>query len=169
MKKCITWLDQWGEEFCVSVMLALLVGLLGSEVISRFVFGRSFSWMEELCRYLFVWSSYLGVSIAVKRKEQLRVLMLMGILEKHFPKVVKVCYVVSELTFTVFCILVFYYSIGMLQNMTKFKQVSASLEIDVMYAYLIIPISMVLTAFRTIQTLYRDYKKGTLHFEAREG
>ena len=35
-------------------MLALLVLLLGMEVFSRFLLGKSFSWMEELCRYLFV-------------------------------------------------------------------------------------------------------------------
>ena len=168
MSKCIRWLDQWGEEFCVSVMLSLLIILLGTEVFSRFLLGRSFSWIEELCRYLFVWSSYLGVAIAVKRKEQLRVLMLVNLLGKRFPKLVKVLYVLSEISFTVFCLLVFYYSLGMMENMSRFKQVSASLEINVMYAYLIIPISMALTAFRTIQVLWRDLKNGTLRFEARE-
>ena len=143
--KVLRWLDEWAEEFCVSIMLSLLILLLGTEVFSRFLLSKSFSWIEELCRYLFVWASYLGVAIAVKRKEQLRVLMLMDTLEKHFPRLVKVCYVVSELSFAVFCVLVFYYSINMLENMTRFKQVSASLEINVMYAYLIIPISMAVT------------------------
>ena len=146
------------EEFCVSIMLSLLILLLGTEVFSRFLLSKSFSWIEELCRYLFVWASYLGVAIAVKRKEQLRVLMLMDTLEKHFPRLVKVCYVVSELSFAVFCVLVFYYSINMLENMTRFKQVSASLEINVMYAYLIIPISMAVTTFRVLQGLYRDFR-----------
>ena len=108
-----------------------------------------------------------GVAIAVKRKEQLRVLMLMDTLEKHFPRLVKVCYVVSELSFAVFCVLVFYYSINMLENMTRFKQVSASLEINVMYAYLIIPISMAVTTFRVLQGLYRDFRNHTLHFQGR--
>ena len=166
--RILRWLDQWAEEFCVSVMLSLLIMLLGTEVFSRFLLGRSFSWIEELCRYLFVWSSYLGVAIAVKHKEQLRVLMLMDTLEKHFPRLVKVCYVLSEISFAVFCLLVFYYSINMLENMSRFKQVSASLEIDVMYAYLIIPISMVITTFRVVQGLCRDFKNHTLRFQGRE-
>jgi len=169
MSKCIRWLDAWAEEFVVSIMLALLVLLLGSEVVSRFLLSRSFSWMEELCRYLFVWSCYFGVAIAVKHKEQLRVLILMNILEKHFPRLTKVCYLVSELSFCVFCILVFYYSIGMMENMTRFKQVSASLEINMLYAYSIILISMAITVFRILQSLYRDCKSGTLRFESREG
>ena len=52
MSGILRWLDDWAEEFCVSVMLALLVLLLGMEVFSRFLLGKSFSWMEELC-YLF--------------------------------------------------------------------------------------------------------------------
>jgi|GEM_PF-669874 len=126
MSGILRWLDDWAEEFCVSVMLALLVLLLGMEVFSRFLLGKSFSWMEELCRYLFVWSSYIGVAIAVKHKEQLRILMFMDVLKKRFPQLVRILYVVSELTFTVFCALVFYYSLGMLENMIRFKQVSAS-------------------------------------------
>ena len=168
MSGILRWLDDWAEEFCVSVMLALLVLLLGMEVFSRFLLGKSFSWMEELCRYLFVWSSYIGVAIAVKHKEQLRILMFMDVLKKRFPQLVRILYVVSELTFTVFCALVFYYSLGMLENMIRFKQVSAALEINVMYAYLIIPISMALTIFRTLQGLCRDIRNNTLEFESRE-
>ena len=136
MSGILRWLDDWAEEFCVSVMLALLVLLLGMEVFSRFLLGKSFSWMEEL--------------------------------KKRFPQLVRILYVVSELTFTVFCALVFYYSLGMLENMIRFKQVSAALEINVMYAYLIIPISMALTIFRTLQGLYRDIRNNTLEFESRE-
>ena len=113
MSGILRWLDDWAEEFCVSVMLALLVLLLGMDLFSRFLLGKSFSWMEELCRYLFVWSSYIGVAIAVKHKEQLRILMFMDVLKKRFPQLVRILYVVSELTFTVFCALVFYYSLGM--------------------------------------------------------
>ena len=37
-----------------------------------------------------------------------------------------------------------------------------------MYAYLIIPISMALTVFRTLQGLLRDIRNNTLRFETRE-
>lgn len=164
MQKCIKWLDEWGEEFIVSVMLAFLIGILALGVSARFLAGKSFPWVEEVCSYLFIWSSYIGIAIAVKRKEQLRVLILMDLLKKRFPTLVKVCYILSEIIFAGFCIAVFYFSLGMLENMTVFPQVSAALEIDVFYAYLIIPVSMALTAFRTLQTVYRDYKNHTLRY-----
>ena len=165
---CIRWLDTWGEEVVVSFFLGLLVLLLGVEVFSRFLLGKSFTWIEEVCRYLFVWGTYIGVAVAVKRKEQLRILMFMDILKKYSPKAASICFVISELIFAGFCAAVFYYSLNLIDNMSRFKQVSAALEIDVKYAYMIIPISMGLTVFRTLQGLYRDFKNGTLRYEARE-
>ena len=165
MLNTIRWIDKWGEEFFVSCMLTLLILLLGTEVFSRFLLDKTFTWIEELCRYLFVWSSYMGVAIAIKHKEQLRVLILIDLLKKLSPRLVKITYIISELSFTAFCLAIFYYSLGMIKNMTQFKQVLASLEIDVMYAYLIIPISMFIAAFRTLQVLYRDFISGNLTFE----
>ncbi len=112
MKKYIRWLDKWGEEAFVSTMLAFLIGILAIGVFSRFLMNKSFPWVEEVCSYLFIWSSYI--------------------------------------------------------SMTKFPQVSAALEIDVFYPYLIIPVSMALTAFRTLQTVYRDIKAGTLQYVSKE-
>lgn len=163
----LRWLDEWAEEVVVSAMLATLVLFLGLTVIGRFILSKSFPWSEEFCRYLFVWSSYLGVAIAVKRKEQLRILMLMDLLAVRYPGLVRVLYIISELIFTGFCVAVFYFSIGLMQNMMQYKQVSASLEINMIYPYSIIPISMALTAFRTLQGLYRDFKRGTLYFTSR--
>ena len=40
--KCLQWIDRWGEEFAVSIMLSLLILLLGTEVFSRFLLGKSF-------------------------------------------------------------------------------------------------------------------------------
>ncbi len=164
MRKAIRYLDKWGEEFFVSCMLSLLILLLGTEVFSRFLLGKSFPWIEEMCRYLFVWSSYMGISIAIKHKEQLRVLIIIDILKKFSPKLVKILYIISELSFSAFCLAIFYYSLGMIKNMAQFKQVSASLEIDVMYAYFIIPISMFIAAFRTLQVLYKDFISGSLNY-----
>ena len=149
-------------------MLTLLISLLGIEVVSRFIFGRSFTAIEEVSRYLFIWSTYLGLVIAIKRKEQIRILMFVDLLEKYFPRLFRICYVVSELCFVAFCSAVFWYSLRMLAKMSQFKQVSGSLEIDVKYAYYILPVGMALAVFRTLQGLYRDYARGALRY-AKEG
>lgn len=107
MLNTIRWIDKWGEEFFVSCMLTLLILLLGTEVFSRFLLDKTFTWIEELCRYLFVWSSYMGVAIAIKHKEQLRVLILIDLLKKLSPRLVKITYIISELSFTAFCLAIF--------------------------------------------------------------
>ena len=167
-RKLINWADQWLEEVLVSIMLGLLVVFLGCEVFFRFILSKSFTWMEELCRYLFIWGSYIGIACAIKRKEQIRILCLAEIVKKHYPNVAKGIYIVSELCFTVFCLLIVYYSMGMMENMMRFKQVSGALEINMIYPYSIIPLSMILIAFRTLQRVYKDIKHGTLWYTNQE-
>lgn len=168
LRKFINWMDQWLEEVVVSILLGLLVVFLGAEVFSRFVLGKSFTWMEELCRYMFIWGSYLGIAIAIKRKEQIRILCFASVLKKYYPRAAKVMYVLSELSFTVFCLLIAYYSIGMMENMIRFKQISGALEINMIYPYSIIPLSMLLIAFRTLQRVYKDIKHNTLWYTNQE-
>ena len=56
MKKVIHFLDESLEE---SLLIALLIGMtmiMGIQVVSRYVFGMSLSWSDELTRYMFIWS-----------------------------------------------------------------------------------------------------------------
>ncbi|MBQ8664246.1 MAG: TRAP transporter small permease [Mailhella sp.] len=168
LRRFINWADQWLEEVLVSIMMALLVILLGSEVFSRFILGRSFPWMEELCHYLFIWGSYVGIAVAIKRKEQIRILCLAEVVKKYWPNAAKGMYVVSEICFAIFCLMIVYYSKGMMENMMRFKQVSGALEINMIYPYSIIPLSMILIAFRTLQRVYKDFKNGTLWYTNQE-
>ena len=164
LKKFIRWLDDWFEEVFVSIMLALLIAMLGTEVFSRFVIGKSITWIEELCHYLFIWSSYIGIAVAIKRKEQIRILCLVDFMRKVCPAAVKWMYLASELSFAAFCLYVVYISKGMMDSMVMFPQVSGALEIDMIYAYAIIPASMILVAFRTFQRVWRDWKEGTMDY-----
>lgn len=168
LRKFIIWLDIWFEEVVVSIMLGLLVVFLGAEVFSRFILGHSFTWMEELCRYLFIWGSYIGIAVAIKRKEQVRILCFAEVLRKYCPKAAKGMYILSELCFTAFCLLVVYFSVGMIENMVTFKQISGALEINMIYPYSIIPLSMLIIAFRTLQRVYKDIKHGTLWYTNQE-
>jgi C4-dicarboxylate transporter, DctQ subunit len=57
------------EKFVVVLFLFLIVGLIFSGVLSRFVFHYSIAFTEELARFLFVWGALLGASSAFKTGE----------------------------------------------------------------------------------------------------
>lgn len=66
MKKVLHWLDENLEEFLLVVFLIAMTLIMGIQVLSRYVFGQSLSWSEEITRYLFIWSGFLSVSYCSK-------------------------------------------------------------------------------------------------------
>lgn len=48
--------------------LALLVVVVGAQVVARYVFAAPPSWTDELARWLMVWAGLLGATVAFRRR-----------------------------------------------------------------------------------------------------
>ena len=64
----ITWV--------ASILLGSVVLLMATQVFLRFAFNSPQAWAEEVDRYVFVWSIYLGTLIALIKKTHIRVTFL---------------------------------------------------------------------------------------------
>ena len=60
-------------EKLMALALALIVLLIFSNVVGRYVLGTSFAGAEELSRLLFVWLVFLGAILALRRRAHLGV------------------------------------------------------------------------------------------------
>ena len=47
-------------------LLAVMAALVIVNVISRYVFLYSFTWVEEVTRYMMIWAAFLGVGLALR-------------------------------------------------------------------------------------------------------
>ena len=65
--KILKWLDDNLEETILLVLLVIMTGLMGIQIISRYIFNASLSWSEELTRYLFIWSGFISISYCIKK------------------------------------------------------------------------------------------------------
>jgi len=66
-------------QFIYVVAAALLfaaVTMMAVQIILRAVFAAPMAWSEEVVRYAFVWSVYLGSVVALTRDTHIRVLVL---------------------------------------------------------------------------------------------
>jgi len=54
--------NRWILIVLIGVMAALVVG----NVISRYAFSHSFSWVEEATRYMMIWAAFLGAGPALR-------------------------------------------------------------------------------------------------------
>ena len=73
--KIISFIDKLEEILLVS-MFVLMVLIIFIQVIMRYVFNNSLSWSEELGKFLFVWLSWIGISIGERRNEHIKITML---------------------------------------------------------------------------------------------
>ena len=70
-----------------SILLAGAVGLMTAQVILRFGFNSPKAWAEEVVRYLFIWSVFLGSLIALMRGTHIRVTFLIELAGPKFEAV----------------------------------------------------------------------------------
>ena len=59
--------------YCSSVLLIILSSVVIYTVFMRYIFNMSPAWAEDVPRVLFLWLTYLGVAVATRRGENIRV------------------------------------------------------------------------------------------------
>lgn len=91
-------------QWIVIVLMALLVIDVIWGVITRYAFGQQAKWSEELARFLLVWVSLFGASVAFGLKAHLG---LDYFAEKLHPSAGKLNRVIGSLLSLVFAVVVF--------------------------------------------------------------
>ena len=145
------------ESYVCRVLLATFVCLLFTQIIAREVFGFSFSWIEELSTYMFVWFVYLGACYAAKMGAHNRVTFQFKFLSKRAINYVEG---IADLFWIFFNVYFLYLAYDFVFNkMNKFWK-SQTLGIEMKYIYMILPIAFALMTFRVIQVNYLRLVKG---------
>lgn len=80
MKKIIP--DRFEEVLLVLLLISMIL-VLGVQIIARYVFQNSLTWSEELVRYLFIWSSFLGVPYCINKGASLKVVQFIDYLPRN--------------------------------------------------------------------------------------
>jgi TRAP-type C4-dicarboxylate transport system permease small subunit len=69
----LQFVDEHFEKMFCCAFLMLLVACLGAQIVMRYCFQMGLTWAEELSRFAFVWTIYLGMSLAAKQEQHVRV------------------------------------------------------------------------------------------------
>ena len=60
-------------ELSITVLMAVMVVVAFVQVVLRYVFNDPLAWNEEVARWCFVWMTFLGAALAVKRNAHVRI------------------------------------------------------------------------------------------------
>ena len=67
------------EAVSAALMVAIIVMLFGG-VVTRYVFGRPITWIDEAVSFAFIWVAMLGAVLAMHRNEHLRLTMFVDLM-----------------------------------------------------------------------------------------
>ncbi|WP_434309720.1 TRAP transporter small permease [Hominifimenecus sp. rT4P-3] len=162
MKRILKFLDSHLEEYLIAILLILLTMIMLLQIVMRYVFNNSLSWPEELCRYCFVYITFLTLGYCVQRGSMLRLDIIQEILPKKVWAVLQAMVHLVTLAFFV-CMLV--YSFDLLASMQKTNRVSAALGIPYTYIYLSTVLGFALALIRSIQVICKPMIR---HFSKRK-
>ena len=137
-------------EFVTIIGLVIVVLLIIAQVIGRYVFANPVYWSEELARYVFIWTTLFGVSLALRRSQ------LVGVdffVEKFRVRYQKWCKAVGLLLIAGFIFVFTRSGIVLLNIAKKGNTISPALTIPMYYVYYIFPVAGVIMFIFSIASL----------------
>jgi TRAP-type C4-dicarboxylate transport system permease small subunit len=140
-------------EYCLFGMGLSMALIVAAEVFSRYVLNRSLFWSEELARFLLVWLTFLGASVAYFRGVNPSV----DILYKRFSERGKraVMIVVHVLSLSFFAVMIVYGA-----NFALFVrlQITPALSLPRWIPHSVIPISGAILLLHALAFLLREIR-----------
>ena len=155
------WLDENFEKMFLVTGLLSITLFITWQVIYRYIITQFIEragaavWTEELSRYIFIWISYLALSVAIKKRSSIRVDMLYDHLP---PRLQQISWIVVEVLFFILTATIAYYGWGQIERLQEYPQHTTALRIPFLIPYLILPFGFGLMCFRLLQSLYKQVK-----------
>jgi TRAP-type C4-dicarboxylate transport system permease small subunit len=137
LKKYSSFLDRVDKVLFVvlAVLSAAMVLVLLYQIILRYCFAAANVWAEELTRFMFVWVTTLGASMAIRRNVHLRIDLVVDVLKPRPRFILQIITYALALIFLIYlCLLGF----DLMSNTMVNK--SAGLRIPMAVAYSAIPV-----------------------------
>lgn len=142
------------DQYVSAVIFIVIMLLLFLQVVSRYIFGHSFTWTEELSVLLFVWMTYLGVSSAVTHRKNLRIDALLNAVPF---KAKKVLLILSDIIFIVFNIFLIFPFVQLIGTIGASK--TPILGIPKAITYWLIPVILVISSVKLVFDIIRLAKE----------
>jgi len=136
------------EEFFIGMTLLFVTLLLFINVLTRYCFGYSVKWAEELTRYLIIWLTFVGGSVCARKGKHVGIDILLTICPDVMKKVIQ--FIIAIISF-LFSIILIFYGWKITHNVMLSGQLSTAMMIPMYLIYIAIPIGGFLMCIRYFQ------------------
>jgi TRAP-type C4-dicarboxylate transport system permease small subunit len=141
-------------EYFLSLLLAMMVFTVFTQVLSRMIFKVPVGWSEELSRFGFIWLVFLSSALAIIREEHFRIL----IFTEKFPFIIKKYLdIIAKIIGLFFSVYMTWY--GFLITKLTWAQLSPAMQISMGIAYMVLPVSGVLMVIFSLYKITENILK----------
>ena len=134
----------------VGALMIAMFGLVFTNVVTRYGFGFSLSWVEEIARFLMIWVTFLGAGLALREGRHVAIELLQDRLPERARRGLRLFLAALILVFLGF--LVVY---GVQFVMFGWSKVTLATQMPRGIPYLAIPIGSAMFALHLLLTLRR--------------
>jgi TRAP-type C4-dicarboxylate transport system permease small subunit len=138
---------------CCAVPVMLVMGVL--QIVSRFVIKAPIAWTEQLLTVLFVWTSYLGASVALANQSHFQVDVFVILLPQWAQKTLNVAADVVVISFCVFMIRKGWFLFERTAN-----QGMAMLPFSIRWAYFCLPVTALGMGIHSLNHVWQALREG---------
>ncbi len=143
-------------EMVIIALLLMMVFNVSWQVFSRFVLGDPSSWTEELTRYSLIWLGMLGAGYVTGKKMHLAIDYFANKTKQPFRNYIEIFIHSSILLFA--CAVMVIGGTNLVALTLYLEQISASLQIQLGYVYIAVPISGLLIMFYSAENIFEILK-----------
>lgn len=158
-------IDDYLEETILIILLIIMTTVMGIQIVSRYVFQNSLTWSEELVRYMFVWSAFLGVPFCIKHGLSIKVDQFRNLFPIPLQKALM--YIDKIIIFLLFLVL-FIYSFKVVRATYLSGQTSPAMQLPMWTVQISVTVSSLLSMIRSIQNLL-NLVRGKVKLEQKDG
>lgn len=158
-------IDDYLEETILLILLVLMTCIMGIQIVSRYVFQNSLTWSEELVRYMFVWSAFLGIPFCIKHGLSIKVDQFRNLFPIPLQKALM--YIDKIIIFVLFLVM-FIYSCLVVKASYLSGQTSPAMQIPMWIVQLSVCVSSLLSMIRSIQN-FANLIRGKTKIEQKNG
>jgi len=132
-----------------TIIFSILIVIVFSQVVTRYFFGYTLAWVDELSRFMFVWMMFLGISLGIFKRKHIGIEFFVNLLPDNKKRKMDI---VNELITIIFFAVVFLY--GTKLSLRSTEMISPVIGINLGLIYSIIPITSLLNIFYSILPIF---------------
>lgn len=142
------------EDVLGTFALGVILIVMATQIVLRYVFNGSLIWSEEISRYLLIALVFMGTATAVREREHIQIDLIDRLIP---PQALSVLKIMVDITLAIYLCVIVYHAqtvVVMFRN-----QPSSALQIPMAIPYAAVPLGFGLALWR-LAGLYVNRRKG---------